>query len=119
MADFLVEVEKTVKETVTLKMELWTLNIEKGGSGSPTRILSIFRPMDDDGNWIEGVEPIRVEITDDPNSENEQMQVIATLLRTFILDAIIPKSGLADGFGISGMAIRDAGQSILQALGKV
>lgn len=126
MADpYLATVERYVKVTAEVPVDLRELSIIRGDNISPSVITINFAVIGDNGIY-ETPYPEPLVITDSkvPRelAEGEPpnpMEFLATTLRTLILDAVMQKDDpIAQALGMAGLPIREAGKMLLNNIGK-
>lgn len=100
------------------ELSLARLDMTFADAATPGRLYIRMVPKDDQGRYMQDARPLEVEIVDQPDSEDPQLQRLASTLLEILLDAVTT-GPLAEAMGVAGLPIRDAGAAILTGLGLV
>lgn len=116
---FNLTVTKTVTSEEVVQPEMWQLSTERGEVSpegvvlSPTRIIAIFRPTNEDGTYRTDVEPVRKDMVDLPNANDEALHDYVTIMRKAMLKAVVPNEEPFIALGVAGLSVELAGPILM------
>ena len=120
MPPFTLTVNKVVTTTEEVEPEVWQLSLERGARTvdysvihEPSRIVALFRALNEEGHYRDDVDVIRVDMVDLPDALTTELHNIVTVMQKAIWNAVIPDTPEFEALGVVGMTVENAGAVLI------